>query len=163
MENLQKVKSHLKDHAWFYDVGTDEWQRPVVYVHYMGTDIFETISKVAHEFSVLSPCIYFASSITFNKSKVVNYIEPASFVWNDDAEPELDSEPGELQTGFLLEEIGRLRAICGSNILSDIFYEVHDGKNAITNLSVKFPEIRESLNNLYFTYGFDVLYEQVDC
>lgn len=163
MENLQNLQIALKNKPWFYDVGIDQWQRPIVYVHYMGTDVFESIFKVAEEYYISYPCIYFAKFIMFNKSKNVNYIESNSVVWKDDSESELNSEPGESKNRFLLNEINKLKNICGSNILSDIFYEVHDGKNAITNLSVKFPEVTESLNNLYSKYGFDVLYEQIDC
>jgi hypothetical protein len=52
--------------------------------------------------------------------------------------------------------------MCGSNIMQDIFYEVHDKENAVTNLSAKFPDVRKSMEKLYAQYGFDLIYENMD-
>jgi hypothetical protein len=63
---------------------------------------------------------------------------------------------------YLLSELDRLEKICGSNLLQDIFYEVHDGKNAVTNYGSKFPEVKNAIQVLYHTYGFDAIYEEID-
>jgi hypothetical protein len=68
----------------------------------------------------------------------------------------------ELSVRALTDEIDRLERICGSNILQDIFYEIQDGKNAVTNLSAKFPEVRTRMQKLYDKYGFDIIYEELD-
>lgn len=68
----------------------------------------------------------------------------------------------ELSVRALTDEIDRLERICGSNILQDIFYEIQDGKNAVTNLSAKFPEVRARMQKLYDKYGFDIIYEELD-
>jgi hypothetical protein len=47
------------------------------------------------------------------------------------------------------------------NLLENIFYEVHDGKNSITEYSAMVPQLREEMEKLYHIYGFDVLYEEL--
>lgn len=68
----------------------------------------------------------------------------------------------ELSVRALTDELDRLERLCGSNILQDIFYEVHDKTNAVTNLSAKFPEVRGRVEKLYDKYGFDIIYEELD-
>jgi hypothetical protein len=68
----------------------------------------------------------------------------------------------EVNIDDLISDLDDLEDICGSNVLQDIFYEVHDGKNAVTNWSSKFPEVRIALDKLYSTYGFDLIYEELD-
>jgi hypothetical protein len=75
---------------------------------------------------------------------------------------ELSSDLLENDIGELIDELSRLEKICGSNTLQDIFYEIHDGKNAVTNLSDRYPLIKGSLQSLYDEYGFDVIYEELD-
>ncbi len=62
----------------------------------------------------------------------------------------------------LIKELDHLEKMCGSNIMQDIFYETHDGINAVTNLSSKFPDVRREMENLYEQYGFDIIYEELD-
>jgi hypothetical protein len=68
----------------------------------------------------------------------------------------------ELSVRALTDELDRLERLCGSNILQDIFYETHDQNNAVTNLSAKYPEVRQRIQKLYDKYGFDVIYEELD-
>lgn len=68
----------------------------------------------------------------------------------------------ELSVRALTDEIDRLEKLCGSNILQDIFYEIQDGKNAVTNLSARYPEVRQRMEKLHAKYGFDVIYEELD-
>jgi hypothetical protein len=68
----------------------------------------------------------------------------------------------ELSVRALTDELDRLEKLCGSNILQDIFYEVHDQKNAVTNLSARYPEVRTRIQKLYDKYGFNAIYEELD-
>lgn len=67
----------------------------------------------------------------------------------------------------LQKELDRLEKICGSHTVQDIFYEVHDnnltnGRDTVTNMSGRYPEVRKVLEKLYDQYGFDVIYEELD-
>jgi hypothetical protein len=68
----------------------------------------------------------------------------------------------ELSVKVLTDELDSLERICGSNVLGEIFFETHDKHNAVTNSSSKYPEVRKRLEKLYDTYGFDLLYEQLE-
>ena len=62
----------------------------------------------------------------------------------------------------LQNELTRLEKVCGSFTLQDIFYEIQDGKNAVTNLSSRYPEVHQAMKRLFDEYGFDVIYEELD-
>lgn len=59
-------------------------------------------------------------------------------------------------------ELDRLERQCGPNILFDIFFEIHDGKNAVTNLGTKFPDVHRVMQGLYHEYGFDPIYNELE-
>lgn len=59
-------------------------------------------------------------------------------------------------------ELDSLEKQCGSNILGEIFFEIKDGRNAVTNLSVKFPKVREAMEKLYDEYGFNAIYDELE-
>jgi hypothetical protein len=48
-----------------------------------------------------------------------------------------------------------------SDIVAAIFFETHDGKNAVTNYSEQYPNVRQRMEKLYNTFGFDVLYDKI--
>jgi hypothetical protein len=50
----------------------------------------------------------------------------------------------------------------GKQKVRDIFYEIHDGPNALTQLSDTHPYARDCLDKLYEEYGFDVLFDLLD-
>jgi len=141
MSNIYDLKNLFKNQDWFYDVGLDNFSRNIVYVHYMNEHIINYINL--HDKNTL---IHFAGSIKNYKNNI-----------------EIEEKISEDINEWLIldSEIDELRKNCGSNILSDIFYEAHDKENAITNLSSKFPDIRVTINYLYDRYGFDILYEKI--
>jgi len=75
---------------------------------------------------------------------------------------EVADQTQELSIRHLENELDRLERLCGSNTLQDIFYEIKDAHNAVTNLSARYPEVRKALERLYDQYGFDVIYENLD-
>lgn len=157
--DLLRQKFHGRD--WFYDVGLDQYGRPVVYSEFMSLAI---LSDVPDQLSGHQVLVHFAAYKkanregfveNFSKSSIPLYVPsvPVSFLVEDLSERNLLA---------LTDELDRLERVCGSNILQDIFYEVHDGINAVTNLSAKFPEVRSSLDKLYSSYGFDIIYDELD-
>lgn len=153
-EELKAFVNSLDQYNWFCDAEVDTLGRFVVYVDRMDIPFIGSTPDMIGGYHVL---FHFIASqpIHTSPSRVVT-IEPEELVEEfplDEVETNLD---------FLISELDRLEKLCGSNILQDIFYEVHDGKNAVTNLSAKFTEVRESLNELYENYGFDLIYEELD-
>lgn len=151
MNQLESIKNSLKEKDWFYDVGTDEYNRPIVYVHSMNLNIFSEINQFCQSLDS-KPCIHYAASSFFEDNKYVDYVNKATNT----------SESYKRSIQDLITELTALSSICGENILCDIFYEIKDGNNAITNLSSKFPEVRESLAELYEEFGFDLIYDQIE-
>ncbi len=60
------------------------------------------------------------------------------------------------------EEVWQLSKQCGWDALEEIFYEIHDGPNAITERSKDFPGVAASIKELYDLVGFDVLAEEIE-
>ena len=159
---------HGKD--WFNQVGLDQFGRFVVYVNYLNLDVYAEVPDKIDGKTVL---VHYAYSKDAHKDQFTGSVKkgppPLPVVEmdtidiidvTDDAELLEDESPPDLRS--LTIELDRLEKICGSNIMQDIFYEVHDGQNAVTNLSAKFPEVRSGVEKLYQRYGFDVIYEEMD-
>lgn len=165
-EGLKLLTEMFQTYDWFHSVGVDSSKRYVVYVHRMGLDVW---AAVPDKFQGVQLLCHFAGSKTSTPNQYVstpsitvqaNPIVPIVSV-EDEAE-ELPSSFLEADLSELCQELDRLEKQCGSNCLQDIFYEVHDGINAVTNLSAKYPDVRSALEKLYEEYGFDVIYEELD-
>lgn len=147
MDKLESLQNLFKNESWFYSVGSDKFNRPVLYVNYLNKELINFIrSKSQDNF-----LIHYASYAMCNKSKYVTLLNKQA-----------DSIPDDLDTKYLIDEVEYLQSICKRSMLQDIFFEVHDGTNAVTSLSQSFPEIRQSINDLYHIYGYDLLYEELE-
>lgn len=162
-EGMEHLRSLYKDKEWFHSVGSDQYGRYVVYVHHMCEDNLRNVVDNVGKIQVL---VHFAGSLFLDKDKYVNRIGgptiPALVI---EKEPENVVELNDDEEKSLLHlqnELERLEKICGSYTLQDIFYEIQDGKNAVTNLSARYPEVRKGLEKLFQIYGFDVIYEELD-
>lgn len=173
---------------WFYDVGYDQYGRVVLYINF---ECHETIWDIPDKLEGKQVLVHFAASAPNAQREFVNkpqskYIPmhvPMSEVikelgdpitWDvEDAEyeksirqasPDTEEQDQELERRVqkLTEELDRLEKICGTNILADIFFEENDQVNAITNLSAKFPQVREKMHQLYQEYGFEILYNELE-
>jgi len=133
---------HTKD--WFDSIGMDDYNRFVVYVKFMCQETLSIPDKVNGK-QVL---VHYADSINSTKEK---YIEKLTFISSDD-----------LSVLNLKSKLNNLRKMSGSQYLESIFFEVHDGNNAITNLSHQYPEVRKEMEDLYNQYGFDVIYDDLE-
>jgi len=149
-QDLSLFINTLEQYDWFCDVELDDLGRFVVYVDRMDLNFIRSTPDKIGGHHVL---FHYISSQPMLKEKQPNHIVNVENYPTEELETNLDS---------LIFELDRLEKICGSNILQDIFYEVHDGKNAVTNLSNKFPEVRQVLDSLYNEYGFDLIYEELD-
>lgn len=168
--NVNDVLTYLshtfRGRDWFYDTGVDEYGRAIVYAHYMTATILADVPDSVQGIDVL---VHFAASKNLSKDSYVKDSKPAPFSVPLSAvkavtvvSPPKDETESEPDMAHLTQELDRLEKVCGSNILQDIFYETHDGVNAVTNLSARYPDVRESLQMLYKTYGFDLIYEELD-
>jgi hypothetical protein len=141
---------------WFFTIDTDEFNRIVMYVKYM---CHETLHDIPNSINYHPILVHFAKSYALDKEQFIHQ--------EKDLTPSQVSVVEEISfptvnLHYLLSELDRLEKICGSNLLQDIFYEVHDGKNAVTNYGSKFPEVKNAIQVLYHTYGFDAIYEEID-
>ena len=141
----------------------------VAYVKYQSAEIEKSVPQKIDGFDVRA---HFLASLCEEKDKFVttqSSISLPSYV-------PLTSLPGftvatdvvledEVVTTLALDlhnELWKLRRVCGADNLTDIFYEVHDGTNALTSVSQGYPEVRTKVQELYNEFGFDVLFEELD-
>ena len=167
-----------KDRDWFHSVGEDQYKRYVVYVKYMN---HETLNDIPDRVEGVQVLVHFAASKTSTREQFVNMPQApgASFVQAakeaqtngvdvgvgqmiDELDQVVGSDEEEKSILYLQKELDKLERLCSSYTLNDIFYEIQDGKNAVTNMSARYPEVRTRLEKLYNLYGFDVIYEELD-
>lgn len=163
-DGIKYLVNKYSDQPWYDSVGLDKYNRYVVYVTTMN---FEVMQAVQHDLEGKQVLINFANSKPENLKKYTTEIN-----WNKPVfappppikvEEVIDDEPEEsINVEELIMELDRLERICGSHGLQDIFYEVHDGSNAVTNLSSKYPDVKKDMQKLYDQYGFDIIYEELD-
>jgi hypothetical protein len=162
-EGLRELEVLLDPYDWFYEA-VAEARRYVVYVTYMNSTQDTIIPDFVQGHQVV---VHFASSAPDTKSEYVNKPQPNSpfeRVLPKEVEPLYVTETPQLplSTQDLTDELDRLERICGTNILGEIFFERHDGFNAVTNLSSKYPEVRKGIDALYDQYGFNSIYDELE-
>lgn len=181
-EGMKQLSDSFKDRDWFFDIGFDQYGRVVVYVKYM---CHETLHDIPDQCAGKQVLVHFAASKTATREQFtapkaednlpINLLTNFQKAAKDAQAQGIDVGVGQLVDSItdvtefaeddlddLRDELDRLERVCGANILGDIFFEIHDKKNAVTNLSAKFPEVAERLTKLYNEYGFDVLYEELE-
>jgi hypothetical protein len=164
---LALLRDSFKDRDWFHSVDLDKSNRLVVYVKYMCEETTYDIPRQVEGVNVLC---HFAGSKNISQElfshknvkpkKNLPSLEVVDGVGDDLEFIEEPNTPLDLRE--LVAELDRLEKMSGSNIMQDIFYETHDGINAVTNLSSKFPDVRRGMEKLYNQYGFDLIYENMD-
>lgn len=158
--SIRVLSEMFQDQPWFFDVGLDEYKRLVVYINYT---CHATLHDIPASVDGKDVVVHFASHYKASREKYTSpgYGKPKLVLdVEEDAEDEEVIFPNGI--GFLIEELDRLEKVCGSNALQDIFYEVHDGSSAVTDVSSKYPDVRVSMARLYQQYGFDLIYEELD-
>lgn len=167
-EEIEQLTNMFKNHNWFHSIGIDQYGRYVIYTHFMCKEIFDDIPDFMFGKQVI---IHFASSKMARLENFITNVNLKSFSKSESIPtsfekmlPDIDESSAsslENDIDYLISELSRLRKICNPNNLDSIFYEEHDGKNAVTNLSIKFPEVREAMGILYNIYGFDLIYDNI--
>ena len=161
-EGMDQLSQLCKGKDWFFDISTDTSGNYVVYVKSMN---METMTLIPDTMAGRRVLVHFAASKLATREQFTdrpnlykqNWPEPMDVV-----SEVVGSGEEEKSLNHLIQELERLEKMCGSNMLQDIFYEIHDGDNAMTNLSAKFPDVRRGMEKLYHQYGFDVIYEEMD-
>lgn len=179
-QGMEHLRNLYKDKEWFHSVGQDQYGRIVVYIHHA---THETLHDIPDRVANKQVLVHFAGSLCLNKDQYVNttntspkMLTPEEFMeaahraavngadvgFGQMLDEEYDLVVEDLSQRRLENELTRLEKVCGSNALQDIFYEIRDAHNAVTNLSARYPDVREALEKLYDQYGFDVIYENLD-
>lgn len=152
---LDQLSSSLKFQDWFDSVGLDQFNRPVIYVKYMNLSVLTSIPDTYNNLQVL--CNFIQSKNVNRESFVERFASASSALRAEEYDDHTTRD-----MSYLTKELDKLEKVCGTLTLGDIFFEAHDKDNAISNFSVKFPDVRKSIDKLYAIYGFDVIYEQLE-
>lgn len=191
-EGMDHLSQLCKGKDWFYDISTDNLGRIVVYVKFMNQETLHLPDTVAGKQvvvhfagSLLAKRDNFVNNesakhplLNVQRLPEDNAKLPVSgpLITNATSFGKPVAEPVELENledimdvstddqslRHLQNELDRLEKVCGSHTLQDIFYESHDGKNAVTNMSKHYVDVRKSMDKLIQEYGFDVIYEELD-
>jgi hypothetical protein len=183
-EAMEQLSQKFKGLDWFYDIGLDQYGRIVVYAHWINSEIYKLVPDKIEKFQIL---LHFAGSKTATREQFVTSPNAPGSGLKPFVESIEEAQAKGIDTGFgqmldegeldqivgaeveenksllhLQNELTRLEKACGSYTLQDIFYEIQDGKNAVTNLSSRYPEVHQAMKKLFDEYGFDVIYEELD-
>jgi hypothetical protein len=181
-ECLKLLSDQFGREEWFHSTGLDQYGRLVVYVKYMN---HATLNDVPDRVGGKQVMVHFAGALTATREQFTSnpnapgstlkahvpdppieaFIKAAQALEALESSEEEDvagSEEEEKSILYLQRELDKLEKACGSYTLQDIFYEIQDQKNAVTDASSRYPEVRKSLERLYGLYGFDIIYEELD-
>jgi len=136
--------SSFKNKPWFHSMETDS-NRIIVYVNYMS---YEVLTSVPDNIDGKQVVCHFASAKLFTRDK---FADTVNLVPED-----------EVDINKLNSELTSLKLVCGEEILSHMFFEIHDNHDAVTQFSEKYPDVRKSMEKLYDEYGFDLIYESLE-
>jgi hypothetical protein len=168
-ETISGLTQLLSNHSWFNGVGVDNFGKLIVYVSHATLEIMNAIPDKFENKRVVWQYASSKSEVVAAKYAVVykpTYHNAPIYVPNiipvDQPLPKYTESDIEPDLKFLISELDRLEKLCGSRVLQDLFYEVHDGKNSVTTLKNKFPEIYDDVLDLYEEFGFDIMYNELD-
>jgi hypothetical protein len=157
MDSIDALITRLLRYGWYHSY-IEEKFRVCVYVHTMNYEVLTTIPATIEGKQIV---VHFVSSKMANAEKYTNIISPRKpFEKTIETKPDEDELILSDYSLFLIE-LEDLEDQCGHEVLEAIFYEVHDGDDAVTNYSMAFPLVRKRIQKLYNTYGFDVIFEEL--
>lgn len=138
---INKISKLLAAEDWFAGATRDKHNKVVVYTKYQNYDVLTSIPDYVDNDQIL---IHFApqDAEKFSTSIVL-------------------SKEGDLNEKDLNNTLLKLELSSGKEIVYEIFYEILDGANAVSNFSEMYPSIRKTMEELLEIYGFDVLEERV--
>lgn len=155
MDNTsQYLTEQFSKEVWFDSIDKDKFGRHVVYAKYMNAFIMQSV-PVEHEGNHI--LLHFAGSKAAEAGKYTTITSLIPRILPEFIPAPVEEDPAK----DLTKELWSLKKICGEDTLANIFFEIHDGADAITSESESYPEVNKRLKALYDEYGFDVLFEQV--
>src|SRR5271166_744390 len=144
-EVIKSLEILLDPYDWFHEIGVED-NRYIVYVSYMDQSQDSIIPDRAPDGKQI--LCHFVSSMTVAKDKFLDLTSPTmENVLVDECEFLSKSDVDDLEQ--FQKELGELQKICGSHTLQEIFFEIKDQENAVTNMTIRFPEVRKELEKLY--------------
>lgn len=166
-DGLNYLRDKYAAYDFFDSVGLDQYGRYVVYVKYMGEKVFACVEKFLDGKQVL---LWFASAkpevLKQKYCTLVNLSDLRPHHTITEQKPTLpepkEFDNADLNMSNLSSELDRLEKNCGTRVLGDMFFEVHDGINAVTEYRKQYPDAFKRLQALYDDFGFDVLYEELE-
>lgn len=154
--NIAQLTNILSQYDWFDFIEQDEYGRYVVYSKYINNNVRSLVPSTVENKQLLlhfsayahakPEVLYFGKTSTLNR--LLNQLEDSSLSSND-TYVVLDQIMDELE--LMTDSFDRVE---------DIFYEIHDKQNAITNHSKNYPLVRSTLEKMYNMLGFDVLFDR---
>jgi hypothetical protein len=147
-EDIRQLGEQLSAHEWFWGIST-EHDRYIVYADYINSAVEELVPQTYNGKQVL---LHFSTNSNIRKLEFTNI--PSVLAGSP-----IEIEEQEI---LLTEELETLEKRVGSEALQDLLFEVHDGDQALTHLSLKYPDVRDELEILYDRYGFDELYIEIE-
>jgi len=150
----------FRDQPWFHSMETEASGRIVVYVKYMDKEVLTSVPDTIDGKQVV---VHFAGAKLATREMFTN--NPSmrtSFVASLDQSPDVGFDESDVDVALLIDELEKLERRCSSGQLADIFFEIKDQHNAVTDLSKIYPDVRKSLEKLYDVYGFDILYDELE-
>jgi hypothetical protein len=158
-EAVNFLRESFGNEDWFFDVEVSQG-RLVVYTHFLSSNIMKQVPRYIDNKQVL---LHFAAS---KKASSDSFVSKPSLHQPKQIESVI-TEPDEpddvnYELEYLRDELARLESVCGMSVLESIFFERHDGKNALTNIGSKYPSVKEDIDVLYDDYGFDIIYKELD-
>ena len=153
---IDSLSQELKNEDWFFDISIIR-NEIVVYAYWMNAEVMNKVPSSIGGYRVL---LHFAIC-NLQKDYKVPADQLTASGYNSEELAELIPLHKSSNTE-LISNLDCLEKICGAHILESIFFEEHDGKNAITNWSNKYPKVRQRIHHLYEKYGFDAIYDEIE-
>jgi hypothetical protein len=135
----------------------------IVYVHYMSGDVLQIVPDKIDGVGV---AVHFLSSCPTEIKDYVNRVNVSSMPKLDKfvgTRVPLSAVPKEVRDEPNLQEIlWNLTRECGRDNLISVFFEVHDGDDAVTNVSEEYPMVRKAMEKLYVETDCETLMDALN-
>lgn len=156
---LNQLANMYKDKDWYHSVGFDKYGRYVLYIKYTCNETLHDLPDFVFGKQLL---VHFGASATAKRDQFVENLQSVGRIMSANLSKQLSQEDNEELSNTELETaIIALIAKWNADLISEIFFEIHDGPNALTQISEEYPQIRATLEKLYDKYGFDMIHEKL--
>lgn len=143
MDLVNSLGSNVVNSDWFDSIELID-NKVLVYVKEMNLGILQEIPQKID-----------------NKHVFVHFLSSKNVSIDDYVNVEIIDNETSSDYQQLHSELSDMRKYCSYETILDIFYEVHDKDNSITNESKLYPFVKESMEMLYDKFGFDVIHDEI--